>query len=106
MNDPYEHLDESKIIRTTINLSGESSARLKSYHNRRGTLQVTVATLVEKFLSALTANGITTYDPERYELFLTDCAISVPGGTGVVPPTETNQSNDGRRTRRVASKTA
>jgi hypothetical protein len=94
MNDPYENLDENQIVRTTVNISGSASAHLKSLHNRRGTLQATVANLVEKLINALTAHGITQYDPERYEQFINDCVITARPVDNV--PTKADSPNDRR----------
>ena len=101
MNDPYAQLDERQIVRTTINLSGAASSQLKSLHNRRGTLQLTIANLVEKLISSLIQHGITTYDPEQYEAFVDGCVI-VPNGAAPHEPIQAAHSNERRGASRVA----
>ena len=73
--DPYENLPERERHRTTIDVGGKDKSFLVSCHNRRGTVQVTLNILMFKLIEQLKANGITEYDPERYEAAVADCAI-------------------------------
>jgi hypothetical protein len=92
--DPYEFLPERERHRTTIDVGGKDKSFLVSCHNRRGTVQVTLNILMSKLIEQLKANGITDYDPERYESAVAGCHIVLAVADRVV--TNPNPTGDGK----------
>ena len=100
--DPYHELSAEQRHRTTIDISGEDKAFLASVHSRRGTLQTTIGILLVKLINALKENGITSYDPDRFERSVTGANLLLGGTTPNPVAVETARGNDGPRTPPVA----
>lgn len=102
-------------LRTSAVYKQETHAFLTGVRGRTGTTQTTANILLEKIANELKRNGITSYDPDAYELAVGNCIIilGLPGSavertlarsepTGTV---ETVSGDDRRGTERVGRAT-
>lgn len=98
-------------LRTSAVYKQETHAFLTGVRGRTGTTQTTANILLEKIANELKRNGITSYDPDAYELAVGNCTIilGLPGSTVERAPArseslgsvETVSGNDGRGVERL-----
>ena len=64
---PYDGLPLNAKINTSITVGDADRAFLFSICPHQSVLQVTMTTLLAEFIRSLKANGIKSYDPERFK---------------------------------------
>lgn len=69
-----------KLHRTTIELGEKDYAFARSLTSGRSALQTTINILYSKFINELKRNGITEYDPERYNAAISGVEVTIGGG--------------------------
>lgn len=98
-------------LRTSAVYKQETHAFLTGVRGRTGTTQTTANILLEKLANELKRNGITSYDPDAYELAVGACTIVLglhgspieraPSGSEPIGASQTPQGNDGRGVERL-----
>jgi len=102
--DPYDQLDKSELLNTTIEVSQRDHAFLKGLFPHRSVLQITINTLFSRFIAECKKHGLREYDPIRFQQYLISTAITFnargsavdpANGTNTNQPVQANSGDDG-----------
>ncbi len=76
--DPYSALPRHERMVTSITLGDADRAFLFSLYPHQSVVQVTMATLLTRFVKAMKEHGVTSYNPEALKFALRDVKITLP----------------------------
>ena len=108
----FHAVEQTELLRTTIEIPHSLNALIKSYEPKTGVLQNTISILLTKLSDELRKSNILTADRYAYQRAITECRLELGGGAIAVPPTghvdtcptETASRNDTRGASKVARK--
>lgn len=91
----WEDLPDNSLIKTSMVLSGEIGAFLRSKHPRHGHFQTAVSILLQKFYDSYReVYPGNDYDPAEFEKALSECRIIIGGGANGTSAAPTSSCGD------------